>query len=259
MKNLLLFLSVCLAIIGCKDSEKSVPAYEFNAFNVDFMNYYFMRGVTGDTNRVLLEYYEDGRLKRRIGDIVSVPVPPYPYPWAFSPDVVDSFTYVQNQVHVDRYFRYEGDMLPVYSKTYTIDNGKLTQVTTEQYQDNTTTDTTTFLYNSEGLLDTSITYGYRDDYCILILTKVYLFDSSGNLIQVKGISQTDYTTEENFSGYDQSENPLKNLIGLEDVFYRSLSKNNFTDYSFYRSPNIWNERHWDFEYDDNGLPLFLRN
>jgi hypothetical protein len=264
MKNLLSFLVISLIIVSCsKESDKSIPAYSFDAFNVDFMNYYFLYGVMGDTNRVLLEYYPDGKLKRRIGDMVSVPVPPYPYPFAFSPYIVDSFSYVQNQVQVNRRMEYDGVITPIFVKTYQLENEKIIKITTEPLTEYSNIDTTVFIYNTEGVLDSSITHGYRSNHFILILTKKYAFDSIGNLIKVEGLSQANYVTEENFSGYDQAENPLINLTGLEDVFYRSLSRNNFADYSFKRtyfgSPHTWAERHWDFEYDGNNLPLFIRN
>ena len=71
-------------------------------------------------------------------------------------------------------------------------------------------------------------------------------------------------TEEHFSGYDNSDNPLKALIGLEEMFYRSLSRNNFTFYSMKKidtdkSPSYYTEMQWDLQYDGNNLPIFLLN
>ncbi|MBF1098480.1 MAG: hypothetical protein HXL37_09260, partial [Riemerella sp.] len=68
-----------------------------------------------------------------------------------------------------------------------------------------------------------------------------------------------------FSNYDNAENPLKELGIFDEVFIRSLSKNNYRKYQKF-SVNFSiplnkidtvsrQERTWDFKYL-NGKPVF---
>jgi hypothetical protein len=87
----------------------------------------------------------------------------------------------------------------------------------------------------------------------------------GNLTRVEG-TQTDVfnnrsTTLELFSEYDAAPNPTKGLRIFDEVFYRSLSKNNFRKYS-YEGRNsagyVFATRNssWELTYDNEGVPVF---
>lgn len=261
MKRLFSILILMLILISCEKDNKDVPPYSFDMYRTNFMTYYAMGGATSDTNKVLLEYYPDGKLKKRTGDIIPVPVPPYPYPYAYCDCVVDTFIYTENQVEVGRFMEYQGENHLVQTTTYFFDNDRIKMITAAPTNSFYTTDTTFLFYNTNGIIDSSLTYRYHENDLRRRLKKSFSFDEDGNLVKVEGEDMSNYRTEEYFSGYDQKENPLKDLLGLEEVFYRTLSENNFTDYSFRRiyysiQPDDWSERHWDFEYDGNGLPLF---
>jgi hypothetical protein len=261
MKKLFAFIFLTLVIYSCNKDETNVLPYTFDVYRTDFMTYYSMGGSIGDTNKVLLEYYPDGKLKKRTGDIIAVPVPPYPYPYSYCDCVADTFIYTANKTEVYRYMKNGGENLLVQTTTYLIDNDRINMITASRTNSNYTTDTTFLFYNTSGIIDSSLTYRYHENDLRRRLKKSFSFDGDGNLVKVEGEDMSNYRTEEYFSGYDQEENPLKNLTGLEDVFYRTLSKNNFTDYTFKRiyyssQPYDWSEKHWDFEYDGNGLPLF---
>ena len=100
MKRLYSILILMLVLISCEKDNKNVSPYSFDMYRTNFMTYYAMGGATSDTNKVLLEYYPDGKLKKRTGDII--PVPPFPYPYAYCDCVVDTFTYSANQLLIDR-------------------------------------------------------------------------------------------------------------------------------------------------------------
>lgn len=260
MKKLFSVIFIALIIFSCKKDDKNDLPYTFDVYRTDFMTYYSMGGAIGDTNKVILEYYPDGKLKKRTGDIIAVPVPPYLYPYTYCDCVADTFIYTANQIEVSRFMEYQGENLLVQTTTYFIDNDRINKITASLSNYNTT-DTTFLFYNTNGIIDSLWTYFYYENDLRALLKKSFSFDDDGNLVKVQGEKMGNYRTEEYFSGYDQKENPLRNVIGLEDVFYRTLSKNNFSDYSFKRiyysmEPYDWSERHWDLEYDGNGLPLF---
>jgi hypothetical protein len=261
MKKLFSFVCLSIALVCCNKASEEVPPYTFDVYRTNFMTYYSMGGAISDTNKVLLEYYPDGKLKRRTGDIISVPVPPYPYPYAYCDCVVDTFIYTENRIEVGRFMEYQGQNHLVQTTTYFFDNDRIKMITAAPTNSFYTTDTTFLFYNTNGVIDSSLTYRYHENDLRSRLKKSFSFDEDGNLVKVEGEDMSNYRTEEYFSGYDQKENPLKDVLGLEEVFYRTLSKNNFTDYSFRRiyygiQPEDWSERHWDFAYDGNGLPLF---
>jgi len=258
MKYLFSFIVIILAIISCNKNNENDQPYVFDTYRPSFMTYFSMGGVLGDTNKVLLEYYPDGKLKRRMGDMIPVPVPPYPRPYNYCDCVTDTFSYSQDQVNVIRRLQYENETILAYTMTYFLENGrvsKITRISPSGYYD---TDTTLLIYNENGFLDSTVTRSYHLTDLRQLLIKVFSFDSDGNLVKVDGEYMGNGRTEEKFSGYDVHENPLKNTIGLEEVFYRSLSKNNFTYYSYKEigGEYYFNEHQWDLNYDENDRPLF---
>jgi hypothetical protein len=258
MKKLFSFLVIILAIISCNKKNENDQPYVFDTYRPSFMNYYTMGGVLGDTNKVVLEYYSDGKIKRRMGDMISVPIPPYPLPYQYCDCVIDTFSYSQDQVQVIRRQQFEDYAVQASTITYFLENGRVSKITSIFPFGYYYVDTTLVIYNDNGLLDSTVTRSYHLNDLRQLLIKVFSFDTDGNLVKIVGEYMGNGRIEENFSGYDQHDNPLKNVIGLEDVFYRSLSKNNFTDYSY---KEWWGdfhyiEKHWDLKYDDNDRPLF---
>ena len=260
-KYLFLFILAGFVFSCTKKHEEVVPPYQLNAYNPYFMIYYKYSGVILDTDKIKLEYYPDAKLKKRVGDIVDLPVPPYPYSHGFIGDIIDTFTYTDNMIRVHRVNRGASNGLnhDIFTRTYYMENGRVVKMVMQTPDRGYFDDSTFYFYNSKGLLDSTVCLGR-----FKTLTKKYYFDSNGNLEKVLGNYHSYYLTEEHFSGYDNSDNPLKALIGLEEMFYRSLSRNNFTFYSMKKidtdkSPSYYTEMQWDLQYDGNNLPIFLLN
>lgn len=113
-----------------------------------------------------------------------------------------------------------------------LDNGRLSKKFTHGYN-NQPGDTIYYNYNWQGHLQSTVqTLGN------ITLTRNYTFDVNSNLTEVDGTAvdntthQTAYVTVEQFSGYDDKKNPLKGYGYWADLFYRSLSENNFSKYSY---------------------------
>jgi hypothetical protein len=122
-------------------------------------------------------------------------------------------------------------------------------------------DTTMFYYAGPKLMFTQ--HKNRS----IATTKRFIFDSTGNLQNTETLSfdhygqDTIYTETESFGNYDQAKNQLKSLAIFEEVFLRTLSKNNFRSYSRYRKNSygfVYQsvEQKWNFRYDQNGNAIF---
>jgi PBP1b-binding outer membrane lipoprotein LpoB len=119
-------------------------------------------------------------------------------------------------------------------------------------------DTMYYYYNSQKLLQKTEQF-----FSSTIITKEYFFDHNSNLQRIK-TSKVDrydgfvyHTAEEVFGGYDNKPNPLKGQTLWPDMFYRTLSTNNFTTYSYSKGID-WEDRSWILVYDSNGVVDFSK-
>jgi hypothetical protein len=123
-------------------------------------------------------------------------------------------------------------------------------------------------YNASGLIYKTVETTWRNvnGKLIYLTTMVKeMFYAGGNLIRIEGtltgVFDNGATTLELFSEYDTAPNPTIGLRIFDEVFYRSLSKNNFRKYSYERrnSSGYVSEkrnRSWEFAYDNDGVPVF---
>lgn len=98
------------------------------------------------------------------------------------------------------------------------------------------------------------------------LVKTFYFDDSRNLSKVTGVylrkpNTILYTAEEEFALYDDKANSLKELWPWDDLYYRSLSRNNFAKYAYkkFDAQNNLVEslmRTWTLRYDGSGNVIF---
>ncbi|WP_188502963.1 hypothetical protein [Pontibacter amylolyticus] len=140
-----------------------------------------------------------------------------------------------------------------FKREITLENGLVARkITYDESTPHQYSDTIYYHYDSQKKLKKTVQY-YRWN----IITKEYLFDSMGNLQKIEGTARyrddnsISYTTEEQFGGYDDKTNPLKGLGMWQDLFYRTLSTNNFTTYTFKRGSNI-EGLSWVLQYDAEG-------
>ena len=120
-------------------------------------------------------------------------------------------------------------------------------------------DTIHYYYDSKNRLNRTDQYLSRQ-----IITKSYSFDRNDNLQKIFTVQRmrdgqiaNHYTSEEHFGGYDNTKNPLKGFVLWQDIFYRSLSRNNFTTYTF-SDRNNFERLNWELNYDIHGYADFSR-
>jgi hypothetical protein len=136
-------------------------------------------------------------------------------------------------------------------------NGLITQKITF---DATTTllnsDTMYYLYDHDKRLKKTEQY-----FKYTIISREFTFDSNDNLqriytVKKSRINDLTSTMEEIFGGYDNKANTLKGQTLWPDLLYRTLSKNNFTTYSFTSGTNT-ETKNWTLNYT-NGTVDFSK-
>lgn len=125
-------------------------------------------------------------------------------------------------------------------------------------------DTTFFFYSANQKLERTIENSHATAY-----QKTYDYSSSGNLEKISGritnryTGDLIYTSEETFSNYDSTGNPLKSYWLWEESFTRSLSENNFRSYHYSKvyvgsgAVVEWANKIWNFQYR-NGVADFSK-
>ncbi|HCT95019.1 MAG: hypothetical protein A2X19_09645 [Bacteroidetes bacterium GWE2_39_28] len=121
-------------------------------------------------------------------------------------------------------------------------------------------DTTSYYYSERGELSKSITHGNGQ-----IITRDFFYDTNDNLVRINGLRETNrgfvYHIFEYFENYDTAINGFNGLGVIEGALIRSLSRNNFHQYS--RSTYDGNNFKIDslryrlaVKYDSKGYPIY---
>jgi hypothetical protein len=117
-------------------------------------------------------------------------------------------------------------------------NGKINyKINYKEEYTNSDNDTLYFNYSNEKIIQTySKAYGYKtkesdfyyntNENLDSIVTKFYYYDSQLNQILLSPTREV-----ETFEGYDTSMNPFSSLTIFDDMFKRSLSKNNYSKHN----------------------------
>lgn len=128
-------------------------------------------------------------------------------------------------------------------------------------------DTILFSYHPSGNLLSTIErqwLEYTGQFALIgTFSKIYFFES-GNLAKIEGENLygagLKLSILETFENFDNAPNPLKRMIIFDDIFYRALSKNNFTTYTYKETDEngraITSRSVKEFNYNENGIPTY---
>jgi hypothetical protein len=214
----------------------------------------------GVTPRVYFTYV-DGKVARRDGGFLSIPTGAG-WTYKYTRDIYDVVAYYPDSIII----RTE-DMIPDVTvlpnkRKLILENGRLRYRLYYSGPNNADIDTIKISYDASGKANKAEVF-LNLSYTV----KTFTYNVAGNLTQVNGTTyardnnQKLKETLEMFEGYDNSANPLKNLWLWDDLFFRSLSSNNFTKCSsmetqlgaggttiaVHRSTSVWT-----FKYDNRG-------
>lgn len=144
----------------------------------------------------------------------------------------------QNIAEFKKHIEFNGDK--VSKKIYFDGNNEITNRTEFEYSDDKITRIRYFLtdYNGGMYLKSQSEVSYSGNNVSQITTRHAKYDSATNSYI---LNPTDLEKDvETLSGFDNHQNPTKNLKIFDELFLRSLSENNFTQYQ-------------KIEYDENGI------
>ena len=258
-----------LFIVGCrKDNvpniKQTVDSYYYGYMDYllygSYGNLLTVKPNQGTDNLVKFEY-DGGKIAKRIGGLMYIN-PATGYDCLFSTDFYQKLIYKGNQITIALYIggntSATNDKL-IYLNTQNQMVRKLVKASTVGRMD-----TIAYTYNSSGFLiqsnkerhyaednyfvtETSLFYYNKDNNLDSIVSRVY--DNDGEFIWDKKL--------EVFSNYDNSPNPLRDLIIFDETFHRSLSRNNYSSYALFQYDFLgkWfvkETRVWSFIYDKDG-------
>lgn len=265
MKKFLYLLPLIL-LWSCNNEDDDITPVENNAFTA-YPKGYFIATVNGyDT--IKLEY-QNNKVTKRIGEWYIID--PYTsYVYQFSKSLETHISYTDKTASLTKFSKLDWYQYPNDTHVYTLNGQQIAEATltykarpnyaekyvyvyennqikyidflvTDHYYTNDLRSRRDFYFNAKGNLDSLV---YRDaDYD-------FYDESVPPYIDYKK-KERKVTT---FSNYDQSQNPFQNLGVFTDLYYKSLSKNNFRktqtrEYDQEGKPTLnVSESSWDYEY-----------
>ncbi|SEK46419.1 hypothetical protein SAMN04488505_101248 [Chitinophaga rupis] len=234
-----LYLAVItvMAIFSCGKSDNPQPQTP----PVDSLNAKFLlpvsHGFYSSTGPVMFSpggstmmglSYLNGRPNVRTGGLLAIATSGG-FSYIFSTLVYDTAVYNGNNVTLTTHYHGTNVIMDPNQRNLLLENGRLKRIVKAP-------DTTYFYYNAKNQPIKTETFSRS-----VHITRSFVFDNSGNLQSVKSSSTSRYDEqvisqeEETFTGYDNKPNPLKGLWLWDDLYYRTVSANNFSGYTYTQS------------------------
>ncbi|KAA9327366.1 hypothetical protein [Adhaeribacter soli] len=264
-----LFFALIILTLGCKKEQdeikpqpdlqpEPVPLFlKPEKYLMPYMLYANWTMYSSEMPIVTLEYDARGNVIKRNGGLLPIN-PNSGYDGIYSPGVYEEVKYFQNEILITQADTFKNlNVYPNPKRIFLDQQNRIQKTIKETTIYNTSYDTVFYYYTGDKL--TSTVYPKYP----ATLTKHFIYNHAGNLIQTNAIyfnkylNDTMYTETETFTNYDNAPNPLKRLGIFDELFYRSLSQNNFRSYSFVRIDKYGyimksNNRNWQFKYDSSG-------
>lgn len=260
----ILMLSFLLA--SCSDDPE--PIQPLQSYDISYM-FYAESIVPHPDKLVTIEFSPSGKVVKRVGGLLGLN-PASGYLYQFTEDIYDEATVDGNcTILTEKENIDDFELSDPNERKIFFDGDKIDFIARRSAQpgDYIRYDSTFFVYEGNRI-DKTVRRNWVEDvtgvYFNYEEVKYFTYYRE-NVVKIQG-SRRSYTgtvtmtTLETFDQFDQAPNPTKALILFDEVFYRSLSKNNFSEYRFQR----WNRFDvlvdsytlaWDLHYV-NGVPTF---
>jgi major membrane immunogen (membrane-anchored lipoprotein) len=253
MKKLLaMMLATSVLYVACSDSDDVQPRPKPGSISAVYLidkETHTPLNVVGGNSK--FEYSGDKVIKR-IGGFISIPTSSG-FSWLYTESIYDSVQYLnKNTVRIFTADNFEELNVASNEREITLEDGRMVRkITATDLETGEAADTIFYYYNAQNRIERT-----EQHFEWTIITRTYTFDAGGNLTKISGVKkyrdgEVAITTEETFGGYDNKPNPLKGLCLWQDYYYRSLSSNNFTSYT-YTSGSTEETKNWTLVYDING-------
>jgi hypothetical protein len=244
--------------------EELALVKKIDQYDAAFMLYPSSSIFPGNKNIIKLQFDGQGRVIKRIGGLTPAPYF-LGFDYMFNSEIYEELTYGKDLVTVQRKYGPSGTNTN-YKKDIFFTNERISRIVTVI---GPTVIITYPYYNPSGLViktvETQWLTGSFDTLYYSTTIRNFTYDA-GNLVKIEGEEvnrhKYKYTIIEKFEDYDSAPNPTKHLIIFDEIYYRSLSRNNFRKYSYewrntFPGPDFRrSERSWTFQYDNRGVPVF---
>lgn len=259
--NKILLLVFGILTISCSSDDNNSNTQTYHIDKYFFDNMIYPNGIMQNLdNLVKIEYDNDFKISKRIGSYSSFD-PATGFPYIFVDNIYDQLTYSGNEIFIEKKTTSTFSIPKFERKLFLDSNGRIYKKTILKEFETRPRDTTYYTYNTNGkIIETKSgeLNGYNE------VAKLY-YNSTNNLDSI--VTRKYYYTAfqakivEEFSNYDSTVNPLKNLVLFEETFYRSLTNNNFRKYERkeYDADNIltnYSFKNWTLIYDAFGKVKF---
>lgn len=247
-----MMLATSVLYVACSDSDDVQPRPQPGSISAIYLidkETHTPLNVVGGNSK--FEYSGDKVIKR-IGGFIATPASSG-FSGLYTEYIHDSVQYLnKNTIRIFTADNFEELNVTPNEREITLEDGRIVRkITATNLETGEGADTIFYYYDSQNRIKTT-----EQHFEWFIITKTYTFNATGNLTKILGVKkyrdgEIVGTTEETFDGYDNKSNPLKGLCLWQDYFYRSLSNNNFTSYT-YTSGSAWEKRNWTLFYNSNG-------
>lgn len=247
-----MMLATSVLYVACSDSDDVQPRPKLGSISAVYLidkETHTPLNVVGGNSK--FEYTGDKVIKR-IGGFVAV-ASSGGWSGHYTTDVYDSVQYLsKNTIRIFTTDNFEELNVSSNEREITLEDGRMVRkITATDLETGEGSDTIFYYYDAQNRIKTT-----EQHFEWFVIKKTYTFDAAGNLTKILGVKEywdgeIGATTEETFGGYDDRPNPLKGLCLWQDYFYRSLSNNNFTSYT-YTSGSTEETKNWTLVYDSDG-------
>jgi hypothetical protein len=262
MYKVLAVILIISGIFACKKSSNSSPvATRPDSILAKYMITDMRLNTSAKPPGTAYFIYNGTTLLERMGGFIPL-ANGSGFAWKYIKDMYDTLQYETNRLIIETKPPLGSFNLIPDKRIITLENGLMK--TSVMYVANAINDTTVYFYGQANKISKTERYFGRGKEL-----KTFEFNSQGNLEKVtttlydRFSDVVNTTILETFSNYDQVSNPLKNFWMWDDIFYRTLSNNNFAKYNYARTVSDNSqvqtaESIVPLQYDANGQVTYSR-
>ena len=247
-----MMLATSVLFVACSDSDDVQPRPQPKSISAAYLidkELHTPPNVIGGNSK--FEYSGDKVIKR-IGGFIAVAASGG-FSGRYTENIYDSVQYLnKNTIRIFATDNFDELNVGSNEREITLEGGRMVRkITARDLETGKDADTIFYYYDEQNRIKTT-----EQHFEWFVITKTYTFDAAGNLAKISGVKkywdgEIRAAGEETFGGYDNKPNPLKGLCLWQDYFYRSLSTNNFTTYT-YTLGSTEETKNWTLFYDSNG-------
>lgn len=263
-KIYILSIFALLVFASCKkEGQEPEPLPQVDDYHFIYMDYGEQVFPNYENKGIVTIQHLNGKIVKRNGGLISVN-PATGYSYKFFKNVFDTVIYNNTEIQIKERFIYDEGIYFIKDQSITIDKkGRMSKKISPYTRGSHLQDTLVYSYNSKGQI-TEIN-GSHSFYHLR--KSLFYYNTKSNIDSVvttffpREDRIIDYKRVDIFSDYDDTKNPLKELVIFDETFYRSISANNYRfwrakEYDMSKKLISDQTKSYNLKYDENGNVLF---